>query len=920
MFTDKNQFVLLQVFRSSVATFGFLLVLYFSNQVNAFTWNVGGRAGLRDFIKMEFPVWLHRATIRIIAVLAALYCIWSSGAGGMYQLLIASQVVVALLLPSSVIPLFRIASSKTIMGVYKISQFEELLALATFIGMLGLKLKFLVEFIFGDSDWLGSLRLNMGASTSFLYVVLVLVASTCLCFMLWLLATPLKSASAFLDAPSGSWDIPKNVSKSLPQRQSQDFSESWYQTEASTQEQGLPSAVEAPEKCHPDVSVANFDINLPETILESEQELHSTHMDESHSNSSSVTTQICHPDESISDQQPVSNADAVNDSSDAKLPETRNEKAEIVAPIEKAVGIEGVVEVEREDEVEHWEPEEASKGTSGNHSSVTSEGPGSFRSISGKGDESGSGAGSLSRLAGLGRAARRQLAAVLDEFWGQLYDYHGQMTREAKAKRLDVFLGADVKPVSTLPKADIPEKEYSGYLASMGGRSTDLGNLSLYDSHGQPKVQTGAESYRTQRGPSSWSSQQMRLLDAYMQNSGSNVVDSGERRYSSLRLPPSSDGWDYQPATIHGYQIASYRMGKDNNSNSLNGQMETLAPKSPSLGTSMNFRDPLAIAMGQKLHNGLASGQISAFQNPVVSTNSSLAAERLYNDTYSPGVAENVGSAPNTKKYHSLPSISGLAVPQRDLYMSDKNSQWGSQVGYGSSVGRTSYDTTYSSTGSRVGAPLAFDELSPKIYRGSLPLQMASCMDTGSLWFRQPFEQFGVADKTISVGNEGFGNKTGSVGQKPISPVDSDAKLLQSFRHCIVKLLKLEGSDWLFRQNDGADEDLIDRVAAREKFLYEAELREINRVIQMGEPQHLSSDRRSGSASKNDDAILNNLLVSSVPHCGEGCIWKADVIISFGVWCMHRILDLSLMESRPELWGKYTYVLNRLQVNSKTLS
>ncbi|CBI32746.3 unnamed protein product, partial [Vitis vinifera] len=72
----------------------------------------------------------------------------------------------------------------------------------------------------------------------------------------------------------------------------------------------------------------------------------------------------------------------------------------------------------------------------------------------------------------------------------------------------------------------------------------------------------------------------------------------------------------------------------------------------------------------------------------------------------------------------------------------------------------------------------------------------------------------------------------------------------------------------------------------------------------MGEAQYSSSDRKSGSAL---------LLVSSVPHCGEGCVWRVDLVISFGVWCIHRILDLSFMESRPELWGKYTYVLNRLQ-------
>nr|AFK36326.1 unknown [Lotus japonicus] len=64
---------------------------------------------------------------------------------------------------------------------------------------------------------------------------------------------------------------------------------------------------------------------------------------------------------------------------------------------------------------------------------------------------------------------------------------------------------------------------------------------------------------------------------------------------------------------------------------------------------------------------------------------------------------------------------------------------------------------------------------------------------------------------------------------------------------------------------------------------------------------------------KNNELNCSSFSVSSIPHCGEGCVWRADLIISFGVWCIHRVLDPSLMESRPELWGKYTYVLNRLQ-------
>jgi len=155
-----------------------------------------------------------------------------------------------------------------------------------------------------------------------------------------------------------------------------------------------------------------------------------------------------------------------------------------------------------------------------------------------------------------------------------------------------------------------------------------------------------------------------------------------------------------------------------------------------------------------------------------------------------------------------------------------------------------------------------------------------------------------VANNTQYTLSEGAGRKQSSLTPETISFLDLEAKLLQSFRHCIVKLLKLEGSDWLFRLNEGADEDLIDRVASRERYLCEAETREMN---------------RPGSLLRNDETDCTKFLVSSVPLCGEGCVWRADLIISFGVWCIRRVLELSLVESRPELWGKYTYVLNRLQ-------
>lgn len=896
-----------QVFKGPIAPVAFLLVLFISNQITALTWGVGGQVVLRDFLKLDIPGWLHCATIRIVAIIPALYCVWSSGAEGMYQLLIFSQVLVALLLPSSVIPLFRIASSRPIMGVYKIPQIVEFLTLISFFGMLGLKLVFVVEMMFGNSDWVGNLW-SVGTSMSASYAVLLTVVCASFCLMLWLAATPLKSATVPLDAQAWNWDSVKAIPDSHTDKEDVDITESRYLGEAHMRKQEPSPVVVKPMDSQSDMTVSNFDFELPETLMESDQEHQLINVEEKSSNNAFPSSSTSHMEESTSTVETVPVSTVVNEVSDMMLIKNRALKTNIKHPVEKTVGVESDIQAEKDDEEgDSWEAEDSSKGLAGTPS-FSSEGPGSFRSLSGKSDDGGNGAGSLSRLAGLGRAARRQLAAVLDEFWGQLYDFHGQLTQEAKAKRLDVLFGADSKAVSSSLKVDTTAKEIPGYFPSVGGRGSDpLTNSSLYDSPKQRRVQSNLESsYGVQRGSSSWSNH-MQSLDAYvLPNFNRNVLDAGERRYSSVRNLPSSDGWgDYQPATVHGCEIASYvsRLGKGGSEN-LNGQLQSQALKSSTLGIT-NYRDSHAFAMGQKLQNGLTTARVSSIQSLVASRNTLMQTERPYYALCPSGVAETVTSA-NTKKYHSLPDI------HRDSYASDKIPPWDSAFGFGSSVGRSGYEQPMClNSGTRTGAPLAFDELSPpKAYSDALSSPLNSSFHTGSLWSKQPFEQFGVADSARSV-DSGGGSRMSTVNQEATSPADVEAKLLQSFRHCIVKLLKLEGSDWLFRQNDGTDEELIDRVAAREKFLYEAEAREMNRATQIGEPQYSSPERRY-SSMKNSDASFTHS-VSSVPHCGEGCVWKSDLIVSFGVWCIHRVLDLSLMESRPELWGKYTYVLNRLQ-------
>ncbi|XP_077250722.1 ethylene-insensitive protein 2.2-like [Tasmannia lanceolata] len=871
-----------QIFQSPIAPVAFFLVLFLTNQVTAITWNVGGRLFLHDFFGIDAPVWIHRVTVKGLAIIPALYCAWNSGAEGIYQLLIYCQVVSAMLLPSSVIPLFRVASSNFIMGAFKISGFVEVLAMLTFLGMLGSNIIFILELLFGDSDWTGNLRWNMGSG----YIVLLLIGCASFGFMLWLAATPLKSASECPDIQIWNRDSQKAIPEPSQNREESELNKTRYDGDEE------PVAEEAASEKSTvsllDNSVGSY-LDLPETIMDSDNEPHQSAAGSHLENSTSAVDLA--PCVTVSEVSAVGLSDASKDRVESK------------ESVEKTVGIGGPLKVLKDDEADVCELEEPPVETFGSIPISTFDGPGSFKSISGKNDDSGNGSGSLSRLCGLGRAARRQLASILDEFWGQLYDFHGQLTKEARAKGIDVIWGLDSKPVASSIKADTLAMDYSTKYFSEAERVSAFPTNSMdYDSPKHQRILGGVDSpYGVQRGPSSWSSS-IQSLHAFVQSSGSNLLDASERRYSSLRLPTYPDARDYQPATMHGYQIPSYL---SRNTESLSIPLDPSTPKSTSLVP--NYKDPLTYSLGQ---NRLGSLHTSSMQNPAMPLINRLQSERNYYDSLlvGSGTNGNVGSTTHPKKYHSLPDISGLAVSARNSSLADKNAQWGSPIGPGPSKGRTPYEQSlYLNTTSRAeGVPLAFDELSPsKLYQDAFSLPLRSNVDTKSLWSKQPFEQlFGIAGKPQSG--------TVEVLRETVSHVDSESKLLQSFRYCIMKLLKLEGADWLFQQNGGFDEGLIDLVAARESFLYEAETREVNR-IRMGESLHMSSDRKFGSVPKIGEADLAKFLVSSVPNCGGGCIWQVGLIVSFGVWCIRRILELSLMESRPELWGKYTYVLNRLQ-------
>nr|XP_029120865.1 protein ETHYLENE-INSENSITIVE 2 isoform X3 [Elaeis guineensis]XP_029120866.1 protein ETHYLENE-INSENSITIVE 2 isoform X3 [Elaeis guineensis] len=892
-----------QIFRTPIAPIAFFLVLLFSSQITAVTWNIGEQVVLQHIFGINLLLPVHHMSVKALTIIPALYCAKSAGAEGMYQFLIFCQVIQAMLLPSSVIPLFRVASSRLIMGAFKISWYLEILALVTFFGMLAPNVIFIIEMLFGNSSWINNMRGCMGSTVIVPYAALLLICCTSIIFTLYLAVTPLKSAS---DGPEAQlWILHDKLE--LPEGKEENDLDNitFVEDHGSAVEPVLESSG------LPDKSVHELNLDMSETAIDSD---HDTHHSSDGPNFSSTCTSSSHYAE---DLKPVVKPDlleiidkvSTSGSPDAGIVQSIESKdpveKDVKDPVEKVVGVETDVHSDKDNGGDALEFEESPRGAL---STSTSDGPGSFGSIKGKGYDGGNDSGSLSKLSGLGRAARRQFAAILDEFWGHLFDFHGKLTQEASVKKLDVLLGLDLKIVGSV-KMNNSGAELSKNFFTDADRGMAMSAVSRDYKSPKQKINSSMElSHGLHMGSPSWS-QNMHVSNTHVKNSCRDLVDPSEKLFSTLHLPQYSHNRDYQPATIHGYQIASYLkgIGSGRTPYSSSISLDPLSTAKSAESFIPNIRDSVMYTQGQ---NGLGSVGTSGLQSPTASRISRLQVERPYYDLSLVDTSENFGAAASTKKYHSSPDVSALIAASRSSLLNE--GKWGSPFGPRPSLSRmTSEKSQYLNPISRAGVPLPFDELSPpKLHRDVFSLQSNLNPETKSLWSRQPFEQlFGMMGTNQNREDEGISHRSSTAPNKDtFSCSESEAKLIQALRYCIKKLLKLEGSYWLFRQNDGSDEELINRVAAAEKYLCEADVNDMNQVY-MSDLHHLSSDQRFSSVQRSEEE--DNAL--SLPNCGNSCIWRPALVVSFGVWCIRRILELSLVESRPELWGKYTYVLNRLQ-------
>jgi ethylene-insensitive protein 2 len=916
----------------------FLSILLFSSQIITLTCNIGAHVVSLHLFGVDLPILYHHLLLNSLTILPALYFTKYNGAEGIYQLLTICQVVQAILLPSSVIPLFRVASSKIIMKAFKISYYLEICSVVAFLMMLSANVIFLTEMLLGNSVWMNGLKGNVGNSVVIPYPIILLVSCISVGLALFLAVTPLKSASDEVSSHNYLINEQAGFSK---------------RTKVSST--GMETVYFEQDRCFSaDTSKDSFEFFEPEyekeaddgvTKISATRSTTSVHIPEESNSTvklvgwtdsigkvSSPTIEgfPMHKQNKIDDvddddDDDVEMAGVVKQQSKSKFFVGKDEVVQQEVPVEKSedmkqnpevetfVEREVVVEeeilmekggdmkqspttkssIEREVAVErelHLEEQQGQKeveqgNRSENENSIPqseqqllSDEQLSVSSLKVKDFDSGNDSRSLSHLSGLGRSARKQLAAFLDEFWGILFDYHGKLTQDASTKKLDVLLGLDLRIVGSGDKM-----------------TSNTSNEPIKNNLIRPVGQMATVDlpYGLNAGSPSWS-HGMQLPPT---SNGLMEQQSG-RLYSNFNSSESySDNQFCQPRTIHGYQLASYLKGLNTNRGSYSGARSDLMQHFPSAygSNSFNLNDSGSVSpYAQNILGSLNATSAAGLQNPIPSRMNRLIAERSYIDSSLIDTSETLEcNTGYTKKYHSSPDISAMIAATRAALLNEaKLSSGTGTIGPQPYLSRMASDRSQShlgpisrsgvGAGSVINTTLGFDEPGSQRTQDLFSLQCNQSSSTKSLWSKQPFEQlFGI---TMNKDPQDF------------SYANAQKKLLQSLRFCIIKLLKLEGASWLFSHNGGCDEELINRVARSEKLLLEKQ------DTILSPEQHMK------------DGIDLVPFGQPVPNCGEDCVWRVALVVSFGVWCIRRVLDLSLVESRPELWGKYTYVLNRLQV------
>ena len=101
----------------------FGIALLASGQSSTITGTMAGQVVMEGFMHWRLKPWIRRLITRSVAIIPAILIIGMRGAGHVNDLLIISQVVLAMQLPFAMFPLLHFTSSKKIMGKWRLPLF-----------------------------------------------------------------------------------------------------------------------------------------------------------------------------------------------------------------------------------------------------------------------------------------------------------------------------------------------------------------------------------------------------------------------------------------------------------------------------------------------------------------------------------------------------------------------------------------------------------------------------------------------------------------------------------------------------------------------------------------------------------------------------------------------------------------------------
>jgi manganese transport protein len=101
----------------------FAIALLASGQSSTITGTLAGQVVMEGFMSWRISPWVRRLTTRLIAILPAIFVIGLRGESSVTDLLMLSQVVLALQLPFAMFPLLHFTSSRERMGIWKNGRF-----------------------------------------------------------------------------------------------------------------------------------------------------------------------------------------------------------------------------------------------------------------------------------------------------------------------------------------------------------------------------------------------------------------------------------------------------------------------------------------------------------------------------------------------------------------------------------------------------------------------------------------------------------------------------------------------------------------------------------------------------------------------------------------------------------------------------